>query len=56
MKMKMKKMMTGGMNNPNPATKVKPSTPAMKNGGMAKAMYGKPVTRMAMMKKGGKKK
>jgi len=54
--MKKTTMKTGGIINPNPSTKVKPSTPKMKNGGMAKAMYGKPVTKMAMMKKGGKKK
>ena len=47
--MKMKK--TGGMTNPNPSTKVKPSTPKMKSGGTMKAMYGK-----TMMKKGGMKK
>ena len=49
--MKKTTMKTGGMINPNPSTKVKPSTPKMKSGGAMKAMYGK-----AMMKKGGAKK
>lgn len=46
-----KTMQTGGVNNPNKSVKVAPTTPKMKKGGMAKAMYGK-----TMMKKGGTKK
>lgn len=52
----MKKMMTGGVKNANKSVKVSPTTPKMEKGGMPKAMYGKPVAKMAMMKKGGKKK
>lgn len=46
-----KTMKTGGMTNENSSVKVSPTTPKMKKGGMAKAMYGK-----TMMKKGGTKK
>lgn len=51
-----KTMKTGGLNNPNKSVKVASTTPKMKKGGLAKAMYGTPVAKMAMMKKGGKKK